>query len=50
MQVFRGRFREQMASIDSGLGLYEAIARLPERQFDAVLLRYVLGYDSAVQR
>ncbi|MEU5273323.1 sigma-70 family RNA polymerase sigma factor [Streptomyces hygroscopicus] len=38
--------RTSLALIDSELGLYAAITRLPERMFDAVVLRYVLGYDS----
>ncbi|MGJ5748580.1 sigma-70 family RNA polymerase sigma factor [Streptomyces puniciscabiei] len=45
MEVFRGPFREHMAFMESRIGLYEAIARLPERQFDVVLLHYILGYD-----
>ena len=35
--------RERFAALESGLGLYAAISRLPERQYDAVVLRYVLG-------
>ncbi|WP_411092123.1 sigma-70 family RNA polymerase sigma factor [Streptomyces sp. 049-1] len=36
--------RTQLAAIESPLGLYTAIATLPERQFDVILLQYVLGY------
>jgi RNA polymerase sigma-70 factor (ECF subfamily) len=36
----RGRF----AVLESSLGLYGAIARLPERQYDVIVLRFVLGY------
>ena len=33
--------------METSLGLYTAIAELPERQFDAVVLLYVLGYPSS---
>ncbi|MFD6414117.1 sigma factor-like helix-turn-helix DNA-binding protein, partial [Nocardia asteroides] len=36
--------RTQLAAMDSPLGLYPAIATLPERQFDIIILQYVLGY------
>ena len=39
--------REEFAVIESALGLYPAIARLPERQFDVMALRHVLGYSTA---
>ncbi|WP_063771889.1 RNA polymerase sigma factor [Kitasatospora mediocidica] len=35
--------RDQFAVIESELGLYAAIALLPDRQYDTVVLRYVLG-------
>ncbi|MGD1221985.1 MULTISPECIES: RNA polymerase sigma factor [Streptomyces] len=38
--------RTQMASLDSPIGLYTAIAALPERQFDVIILQYALGYPS----
>ncbi|SNT58405.1 RNA polymerase sigma factor [Actinacidiphila glaucinigra] len=38
-------FRNKFAVMESSLGLYAAIARLPERQFDVMVLVYVLGYD-----
>ncbi|MBL1086773.1 sigma-70 family RNA polymerase sigma factor [Streptomyces actinomycinicus] len=38
--------RDQLADMESALGLYAAISRLPERQFDVMVLRYVLGYTS----
>ncbi|MEV0445568.1 sigma-70 family RNA polymerase sigma factor [Streptomyces spectabilis] len=38
--------REQLAALESPLGLYTAIAALPERQFDVIILHYVLGYPS----
>ncbi|RKN12908.1 sigma-70 family RNA polymerase sigma factor [Streptomyces radicis] len=40
LEVFRDRF----AVLESGLGLYAAIARLPERQYDVIVLQYVLGH------
>jgi RNA polymerase sigma-70 factor (ECF subfamily) len=36
--------RDQLATMESNLGLYTAIANLPERQGDVVMLRFVLGY------
>ncbi|GAA2500488.1 hypothetical protein GCM10010406_41240 [Streptomyces thermolineatus] len=38
--------RRRMADLESGLGLYAAIARLPERQSDIVILRHVLGWET----
>ncbi|GGP00045.1 sigma-70 family RNA polymerase sigma factor [Wenjunlia tyrosinilytica] len=38
--------REEFAAMESHLGLYPAIARLPERQFDVTVLRYVLEYPT----
>lgn len=38
--------RSQFEVMETSLGLYTAIAELPERQFDAVVLLYVLGYPS----
>jgi RNA polymerase sigma-70 factor (ECF subfamily) len=38
--------RSHLAALESPLGLYTAIAALPERQFDVILLQYVLGYPS----
>ncbi|MFD4833229.1 RNA polymerase sigma factor [Streptomyces uncialis] len=37
--------RRQLEVMESALGLYSAIARLPERQMDVIVLRFVLGYD-----
>lgn len=37
--------RTEFSVMESSLGLYPAIARLPERQFDVMVLLYVLGYD-----
>ncbi|GHG61606.1 RNA polymerase sigma factor [Streptomyces griseocarneus] len=36
--------RARMEVLESGLGLYTAITRLPDRQHDVVVLRFVLGY------
>ncbi|RMI43439.1 sigma-70 family RNA polymerase sigma factor [Streptomyces triticirhizae] len=36
-------FRRQFAALESALGLYAAIARLPERQYDVIVLQFVMG-------
>ncbi|MBC2876372.1 MULTISPECIES: RNA polymerase sigma factor [Streptomyces] len=36
--------RRQLRVMDSSLGLFTAIASLPPRQYDVIVLRYVLGY------
>ncbi|MFF9870521.1 sigma-70 family RNA polymerase sigma factor [Streptomyces sp. NPDC013953] len=36
--------RRQFQVMESALGLYTAIASLPDRQYDVVVLHYVLGY------
>ncbi|GAA2191148.1 hypothetical protein GCM10009787_03170 [Streptomyces bangladeshensis] len=38
--------RMRIANLDGSIGLYQAIARLPERQFAVIVLRYVLGYSA----
>lgn len=35
--------RDEFAVLEGEIGLYAAIERLPERQYDVVVLRYVLG-------
>lgn len=40
----RRESRTTFAVLESSLGLYAAIARLPERQYDVIVLRFVLGY------
>jgi len=41
--------RDSFAAMEESLGLYSAISRLPGRQFDAIVLRYVLNYsDTAI--
>jgi RNA polymerase sigma factor (sigma-70 family) len=42
LRAAKGRF----AALESGIGLYAAIARLPERQYDVIVLQYVLGYPT----
>lgn len=39
--------RRQFAVMESPLGLYTAIAGLPERQFDVIVMHYVLDFSSA---
>lgn len=41
-------FRVRLAALESDLGLYAAIARLPERHYDVIVLQYVLGYPPAL--
>lgn len=36
--------KDVFAEMEESLGLYSAISRLPGRQFDAIVLRYVLNY------
>jgi RNA polymerase sigma factor (sigma-70 family) len=39
--------REKLRRMESASGLYEAIAELPNRQFEVIVLRYVLGYPTS---
>ncbi|MEV6670010.1 sigma-70 family RNA polymerase sigma factor [Streptomyces sp. NPDC051162] len=39
-----GAVRARMEVLESRLGLYAAMTRLPDRQYDVVVLRYVIGY------
>ncbi|MGW1974249.1 RNA polymerase sigma factor [Streptomyces sp. NPDC001889] len=41
----RAATRRQLEVMESSLGLYSAIARLPERQMDVIVFRFVLGYS-----
>jgi RNA polymerase sigma-70 factor (ECF subfamily) len=41
-----GGCREELAARDSGIGLYPALAKLPPRQFDAIVLRFIGKYDT----
>ncbi|MEU2516456.1 RNA polymerase sigma factor [Streptomyces syringium] len=36
--------RARMGVLESALGLYAAITRLPDRQYDVVVMHFVLGY------
>lgn len=36
--------KDELAVLAESIGVYSAISRLPERQFQAIVLRYVLGY------
>ncbi|MFI6587466.1 RNA polymerase sigma factor [Embleya sp. NPDC050493] len=39
--------QELFGEMESRIGLFAAIARLPEKQHDVIVLRYVLGYSDA---
>ncbi|MET9762272.1 sigma-70 family RNA polymerase sigma factor [Streptomyces sp. NPDC006372] len=43
---FRAIFRAQVTELEEGMGLYAAMARLPERQFDVMVLQYALGFPT----
>ncbi|GAA0418669.1 sigma-70 family RNA polymerase sigma factor [Streptomyces luteireticuli] len=38
--------RHRLSALEEGMGLYSAIADLPPQQFDVIVLRYLLGYDT----
>lgn len=38
------RFRDCFAAMEESLGLYSAISRLPKRQYESIVLRFVLDY------
>jgi RNA polymerase sigma-70 factor (ECF subfamily) len=38
--------REELTTLPSGIGLYAALRKLPQRQLDVIVLRYVLRYSS----
>ncbi|WP_051871426.1 RNA polymerase sigma factor [Streptomyces sclerotialus] len=40
----RDASRVRLTALESNLGLYSAIARLPERHYDVIVLCFVLGY------
>jgi DNA-directed RNA polymerase specialized sigma24 family protein len=44
-KVFLFETQAGFAVLDSALGLYAAISELPERQFDVIVLRYVLNQE-----
>ncbi|MGC4986600.1 RNA polymerase sigma factor [Streptomyces sp. DT193] len=39
-------FRKELALLRGDIGLWKALSTLPPRQFDAVVMRYVLEYDT----
>lgn len=39
--------RDKLQTMESATGLYAEIAELPGRQFEVIVLRYVLGYPTA---
>lgn len=39
--------RDQFDLLEESIGLYSAICLLPDRQYDTVVLRFVLGYDDS---
>lgn len=39
-------FRAELAAMDSGIGLYPALGNLPQRQFDAMVLRYIFDFET----
>ncbi|MFF7780448.1 RNA polymerase sigma factor [Streptomyces tanashiensis] len=41
-----GGLRQDLATRDSGIGLYPALGKLPPRQFDAVVLRHIGKYNT----
>ncbi|MET9885680.1 sigma-70 family RNA polymerase sigma factor [Streptomyces sp. NPDC006430] len=44
--ALRRASRNRMELLESKLGLYAAVAGLPERKYDVVLLAFLLGYDN----
>ncbi|MGV9933990.1 RNA polymerase sigma factor [Streptomyces olivaceoviridis] len=46
LDSFRSEFRAQVTELEDSLGLYAAIARLPERQFDVMVLQFALGFST----
>jgi RNA polymerase sigma factor (sigma-70 family) len=45
VRVMMAYAREQFDVMEESLGLFSAIAALPERQFDVITLRYLLEYS-----
>lgn len=38
---------DPIGELEESLSIYQAISQLPERQFDVIVLRYCLGYNTA---
>lgn len=43
---FKAQYAQQIAELEESMGLYGAMARLPERQFDVMVLHCALGFDT----
>ncbi|GHC94027.1 hypothetical protein GCM10010309_78940 [Streptomyces violaceochromogenes] len=39
--------KDRLEKMQSTTGLYEAIAELPNRQFEVIVLRYLVGYPTS---
>ncbi|MET9111858.1 RNA polymerase sigma factor [Streptomyces zhihengii] len=39
-------YRAELVAMDSGIGLYPALGKLPQRQFDVMVLRYIFDFDT----
>ncbi|MFD9796803.1 sigma-70 family RNA polymerase sigma factor [Streptomyces sp. NPDC059070] len=46
IENFRAQFHAQLDELEHTIGLYAAMARLPERQFDVMVLNYALGFTT----
>ncbi|MGW2717419.1 sigma-70 family RNA polymerase sigma factor [Streptomyces sp. NPDC001492] len=44
--AFQAEYGEEIAELEEGLGLFRQMSRLSERQFDVILLRDVLEFDT----
>ncbi|MGW1716866.1 RNA polymerase sigma factor [Streptomyces sp. GQFP] len=44
--TFRAEYDREVTELEEGLGLYSRMARLSERQFDVLVLRDALGFDT----
>ncbi|WP_053730693.1 sigma-70 family RNA polymerase sigma factor [Streptomyces sp. WM6378] len=46
LDSFRAQFRQQITELEETMGLFAAMARLPERQFDVIVLQFALDFDT----
>ncbi|MDH6436054.1 DNA-directed RNA polymerase specialized sigma24 family protein [Streptomyces sp. SAI-144] len=46
LDSFRAEFRAQVTELEDTMGLYAAMARLPEHQFDVMVLQFALGFPT----